>query len=596
MCSSRSTGNPARRALGATVGSAMLAVLLAGGVRAEESQPVAWQGIERVVAFADVHGAYAELTALLRSVGVVDEDLRWTGGRTHLVSLGDLLDRGADSRKVMDLLMRLQGEAATAGGRVHVVLGNHEAMNVLGDLRYVDPRRVRGICGRGAPRSARRAACRVGGAKRRGFGGCVRREIPAGILRPSRSLFASRSLRTVAARPAGGHRRQRQRLHARRPIEGPGRPFGAGDQPALPGRVARLSRHARGAGDSPTGAARGPVLGAAGTGAAAPRRRDHRRRGQPRSHEGRRREIRRGRSQSVHRARRPQLVSRRGTVQRVLRSRRAGPVPGDRRRSAPGDRSHRRARHARRLALRRAGRQARCRHESGGLPRPPRGADARSGRRPRVVRRRPRTARGDSGRTALRGLPFARRCPRRGDPGQRHGHGRWTALARDHRSLRRARRPEGTRHLQCHDSRRCPARTRRPSRRPAAAARSRSSDGRTRGPGTTRRAAGTTGSHRDPRRRAAGQAAGRRLVCARAAVRADVRLRRADRQRGAHRRSNPVRRRVDAAAHRPRPVLRHGPDIAGAPPGPATVARSRSFGVVSPRSTTPRSRLRSATW
>jgi hypothetical protein len=117
----------------------MLAVLLAGGVRAEEAPQVAWQGIERVVAFADVHGAYAELTGLLRSVGVVDEDLRWTGGRTHLVSVGDLLDRGADSRKVMDLLMRLQGEAATAGGRVHVVLGNHEAMNVLGDLRYVDP-------------------------------------------------------------------------------------------------------------------------------------------------------------------------------------------------------------------------------------------------------------------------------------------------------------------------------------------------------------------------------------------------------------------------------------------------------------------------
>jgi hypothetical protein len=139
MCSSRSNGNPASHVLRAATWSAVLAVLLAVGARAEESQQVAWQGVERVVAFADVHGAYAELTALLRSVGVVDADLRWTGGRTHLVSLGDLLDRGADSRKVMDLLMRLQDEAATAGGRVHVVLGNHEAMNVLGDLRYVDP-------------------------------------------------------------------------------------------------------------------------------------------------------------------------------------------------------------------------------------------------------------------------------------------------------------------------------------------------------------------------------------------------------------------------------------------------------------------------
>lgn len=115
-----------------------LAVLVATTVRADEAR-VAWTGIERVVAFADVHGAYEELTTLLRSAGVVDAGLRWSGGKTHVVSLGDLLDRGADSRKVMDLLMRLQGEAAAAGGRVHVVLGNHEAMNVLGDLRYVDP-------------------------------------------------------------------------------------------------------------------------------------------------------------------------------------------------------------------------------------------------------------------------------------------------------------------------------------------------------------------------------------------------------------------------------------------------------------------------
>lgn len=133
------TGNLACGALRALATSAALATLASGGVRAEDAPQVAWQGIERVVAFADVHGAYAELATLLTSAGIVDQSLRWTGGRTHLVSLGDLLDRGADSRKVMDLLMRLQGEAAAAGGQVHVVLGNHEAMNVLGDLRYVDP-------------------------------------------------------------------------------------------------------------------------------------------------------------------------------------------------------------------------------------------------------------------------------------------------------------------------------------------------------------------------------------------------------------------------------------------------------------------------
>ena len=59
------------------------------------------------------------------------------GGEAHLVSLGDLLDRGNDSRAVMDLLMRLQEQAQQAGGRVHVVFGNHEQMNLIGDLRYV---------------------------------------------------------------------------------------------------------------------------------------------------------------------------------------------------------------------------------------------------------------------------------------------------------------------------------------------------------------------------------------------------------------------------------------------------------------------------
>jgi hypothetical protein len=115
------------------------ALLPAKYAHAGEAAPVSFTAVERVVAFADVHGAYEELATLLRTVGVVDAGLHWSGGRTHLVSLGDLLDRGADSRKVMDLLMRLQAEAAAAGGRVHVVMGNHEAMNVLGDLRYVDP-------------------------------------------------------------------------------------------------------------------------------------------------------------------------------------------------------------------------------------------------------------------------------------------------------------------------------------------------------------------------------------------------------------------------------------------------------------------------
>lgn len=127
-----------RRALAVAAIVAGLA-LHSVATRASETAQVAWPQVDRVVAFADVHGAYEELTTLLRTAGVLDEQLRWSAGKAHVVSLGDLLDRGADSRKVMDLLMRLQQEAITAGGRLQVVLGNHEAMNLLGDLRDVAP-------------------------------------------------------------------------------------------------------------------------------------------------------------------------------------------------------------------------------------------------------------------------------------------------------------------------------------------------------------------------------------------------------------------------------------------------------------------------
>jgi hypothetical protein len=97
----------------------------------------AWQDVDRVVAVGDVHGAYPQLVKLLKAAALVDADLRWSGGTTHLVSLGDLLDRGPQSRQAMDLLMRLQPEAQAAGGRVHVLMGNHELMNLSGDLRDV---------------------------------------------------------------------------------------------------------------------------------------------------------------------------------------------------------------------------------------------------------------------------------------------------------------------------------------------------------------------------------------------------------------------------------------------------------------------------
>jgi len=93
--------------------------------------------VDRIVAVSDIHGAYDALIETLQVAEVIDEDLAWSGGETHFVVTGDLLDRGPDSRLVMDLIMRLEHEAPLVGGRVHQLIGNHEVMNLIGDLRYV---------------------------------------------------------------------------------------------------------------------------------------------------------------------------------------------------------------------------------------------------------------------------------------------------------------------------------------------------------------------------------------------------------------------------------------------------------------------------
>ncbi|HEY2382883.1 MAG TPA: metallophosphoesterase [Terriglobia bacterium] len=92
---------------------------------------------ERVVAIGDIHGDFDAFTGILQRAHLIDPMLRWAGENATLVQLGDFLDRGPKARQVMDLLMSLQKSAPRQGGRVIVLMGNHEAMNLYGDFRYV---------------------------------------------------------------------------------------------------------------------------------------------------------------------------------------------------------------------------------------------------------------------------------------------------------------------------------------------------------------------------------------------------------------------------------------------------------------------------
>ena len=94
---------------------------------------------QRIVAVGDLHGDYQAWLEIAQRARLIDRRSRWAGGSTVLVQTGDITDRGPDSLKIIRHLMRLQGQARRTGGRVIVVLGNHEAMNMTDDLRYVHP-------------------------------------------------------------------------------------------------------------------------------------------------------------------------------------------------------------------------------------------------------------------------------------------------------------------------------------------------------------------------------------------------------------------------------------------------------------------------
>lgn len=87
---------------------------------------------------SDPHGNFDCFQSLLRAAGVIGADYHWTFADGHLVVIGDVMDRGADATTIFWLLYQLEGEAAQAGGTVSFLLGNHETLVLMNDIRYTD--------------------------------------------------------------------------------------------------------------------------------------------------------------------------------------------------------------------------------------------------------------------------------------------------------------------------------------------------------------------------------------------------------------------------------------------------------------------------
>jgi len=94
----------------------------------------------QIFAISDVHGRFDTMRDLLVANKVVDGRYRWTFGKGHLVVLGDVVDRGQQVTECLWFIRALEDRAKAAGGRVHMLLGNHEAMLMTGDYRYASPK------------------------------------------------------------------------------------------------------------------------------------------------------------------------------------------------------------------------------------------------------------------------------------------------------------------------------------------------------------------------------------------------------------------------------------------------------------------------
>ena len=103
------------------------------------TSPALAQQPQRIIAVGDLHGDFAAWQDIARGAGIMNAKGHWAAGKTILVQMGDVTDRGPDSLKIIKSLQQLEREARGKGGKVYVILGNHEAMNLVGDNRYTTP-------------------------------------------------------------------------------------------------------------------------------------------------------------------------------------------------------------------------------------------------------------------------------------------------------------------------------------------------------------------------------------------------------------------------------------------------------------------------
>lgn len=108
----------------------------------------------RIIVIGDLHGDYNLTLNSLKLAKVIDNNLKWIGDDTHVIQVGDQVDRcrpynykcddpratpddEASDIKIMELFTNLHLQAIKEKGAVISLLGNHELLNVQGKMHHV---------------------------------------------------------------------------------------------------------------------------------------------------------------------------------------------------------------------------------------------------------------------------------------------------------------------------------------------------------------------------------------------------------------------------------------------------------------------------
>ena len=92
---------------------------------------------QKIASVSDIHGSFHHFKALLHSNEIIDELSDWCWGDGHLVIVGDVFDKGPYVTECFWLIKKLEAQANRQGGKVHLILGNHERLIMDGVTEHI---------------------------------------------------------------------------------------------------------------------------------------------------------------------------------------------------------------------------------------------------------------------------------------------------------------------------------------------------------------------------------------------------------------------------------------------------------------------------